>query len=181
MSGPKPSQVESDRNRPIIMLAAEHLLGALVVDRAVFEIGAGGSTIYLAQRAARVVSVEDDPDWYAAVRERLDELGLDADMRLVKTQDIASALDDAGMWDVVFVDCRDQAQRALVMSKAAAHTVPGGWLVADDYDFPKVRAAVDKLSQREWDIAILSGRKLHPVKRKIVETQTAFCCRRALA
>lgn len=178
MSRPKPSQVASDRDRPIVMLAAEHLMGALVADKTVFEIGAGGSTIYLAQRAARVVSIEDNPDWHKAVVERLGELDLEAEVRLVKTQDLARTLDDTGMWDVVFVDCRDQEQRALAIRKAASHTISGGWLIADDYDFPKVGAEVDKLPSQEWDVAVLSGRKMHPMKRQIVKTQTAFCQRR---
>ena len=37
----------------------------------VFEYGSGGSTLYFCRRAARVVSVEHDKDWYATVEEHV--------------------------------------------------------------------------------------------------------------
>ncbi|MDX1966448.1 MAG: class I SAM-dependent methyltransferase [Planctomycetaceae bacterium] len=36
-------------------------------DMRVFEFGSGGSTLYFAERAAEVFSVEHDPEWHAAV------------------------------------------------------------------------------------------------------------------
>jgi len=37
----------------------------------VFEYGSGGSTLFFARRVASVVSVEDNPEWYNRVKERL--------------------------------------------------------------------------------------------------------------
>lgn len=55
-----------------IRFLEHHLSGEMTV----FEYGSGGSTIFFAQRCRRVISVEDDSEWAAAVRERLDELRL---------------------------------------------------------------------------------------------------------
>jgi hypothetical protein len=38
---------------------------------AVFEFGSGASTVWLARRAGRVLSVEHDPAWYEALRDRV--------------------------------------------------------------------------------------------------------------
>ena len=40
---------------------------------AVFEYGSGGSTLFFARRAASVVSVEDNPEWFNRVQKRLAE------------------------------------------------------------------------------------------------------------
>src|SRR5438477_2906146 len=42
----------------------------------VFEYGSGGSTVFFAKRARRVMSVEDNPKWYQWVSRRLDQQGL---------------------------------------------------------------------------------------------------------
>src|SRR5260221_5681032 len=42
----------------------------------VFEYGSGGSTLFFAQRAREVLSVEDNPQWFDWVSRRLKEKGL---------------------------------------------------------------------------------------------------------
>jgi hypothetical protein len=56
------------------------------VDRskAVFEYGSGGGTLFLAQRAGELHSVEHDAEWYEATRAALDQAGLDVDYVLVE-------------------------------------------------------------------------------------------------
>ena len=88
----------------------------------VLETGSGASTLWFAKRAKSVVSIEDDPDWYAAV--------------------------------------------------TAA-------LAADDYTFPLVHQEIEKLRAGGWDVTVMSGVKVHPIKRVPVNTSTAFCRRPA--
>lgn len=57
----------------------------------------------------------------------------------------------------------------------AAHVKPDGWLVADDYNFPKVQAAVEKLRARGWAVEVVSGIKIHPLRNVPVQTSAAFC------
>jgi predicted O-methyltransferase YrrM len=42
----------------------------------VFEYGSGGSTIFFARRAGSVTSVEDNPEWFNRVRDRVAQLGI---------------------------------------------------------------------------------------------------------
>jgi len=60
----------------------------------VFEYGSGGSTIFLAELGARLVSVEHDLYWYKKVNERLAALNLDSvDYRFVSPDPIVSPVD----------------------------------------------------------------------------------------
>lgn len=164
--------------RPVLTDAATRLLDVLVRDADVWEFGSGGSTLWLAERARSVISIEDDSRWYAAVVESLDALGLKADVRLVETPVLPDAITDEGMFDVVFVDCLTQNERRRSVILGAQHVTRGGWLVVDDYDFRKVRLVVDELPSQDWDKAVLSGHKIHPVRHEVVATKTAFCFRR---
>jgi len=163
-------------SKPDLNIAATKLFGAIAKGVSVFEYGAGGSTIYLAEHASNVVSIEDDKDWHTAILEELDRKELNAVVKLVSTNEIAESI--AGEWDVVFVDCRDQIQRAKAIRKASSHVKLGGWLIIDDYNFGPVRSATDDLPSAKWDTTVLSGEKIHPVMKKKVFTQTAFCKRR---
>jgi predicted O-methyltransferase YrrM len=163
---------------PLLTEAATLLLEAIAIDAEVFEFGTGGSTIWLAQRASRLLSAEDDPRWHAAVVGALAERDLyDASIKLVETGSIASAIDGEGMWDVVFVDCFINADRRRAVRKSAAHVKPGGWLVADDYNFREVKAAVEGLRAAGWDVTVVAGIKMHPNRGVPVRTSTAFCRR----
>src|SRR5262249_39630854 len=50
--------------------AVEYLKQLDLRDKQVFEYGCGQSTLFFAQRAARVVSVEHDPEWFQTVGQR---------------------------------------------------------------------------------------------------------------
>ena len=57
--------------------AVDFLDRFLTRSHAVFEYGTGGSTLFFANRAKRVMSVEDDPRWQRMVRDRLAEESLE--------------------------------------------------------------------------------------------------------
>lgn len=74
--------------------AIEYLARVVRPGMAVFEYGSGGSTLFWLRRGARVVSVEHDPAWYAAVRRKVrpsDPL----DYRLVPPVRVGGQLDIA--------------------------------------------------------------------------------------
>lgn len=56
--------------------ALEFLAGIDLAGKRVFEWGSGGSTVYFAQRADHVVSVEHNPIWFAKTGAMLTEAGL---------------------------------------------------------------------------------------------------------
>lgn len=154
------------------------LLGVIAQDAEVFEFGSGGSTLWLAERAARLESVEDDARWHAAVTDALRERGFaGVRVHLVETAAIPDAIEGTGEWDVVFVDCMTQNERRRSIVLGAQYVKPGGWLVADDYDFPLTRRAVEGLRSAGWDVAVVAGVKEHPIRRVPVTTSTAFCRR----
>jgi len=159
------------------MPTATILLGTICKGARVFEFGSGGSTLWLADRVKRLLSIEDNVEWFSAVLAELHARRPlpNVEMQLVPTAEIAAAIDGTGEWGVVFVDCRPQPQRRKAILRALAHVKPGGWLVADDYNFPIVTKTINKLEQDGWDVTVLSGVKIHRARNVPVRTATAFC------
>lgn len=62
-----------DGNPWITFSGIDFLDSNLTKEDKVFEYGIGGSTIFLAKRVKKVVSVEHDPEWHTAVMKRLEE------------------------------------------------------------------------------------------------------------
>lgn len=161
---------------PILTEAATLFLSIITEGAEVFEFGSGASTLWLAARAKRLESVEDDARWHAAVTEALLDRGYPGvQVHLVETAAIPDTIDGTGEWDVVFVDCMTQRERRRSVALGAPHVKPGGWLVADDYDFPKVKKSVEELRAAGWDVAVVAGVKMHPIRHVPVTTATAFC------
>ena len=108
-------------------------------DWTVFEWGGGGSTIWLAQRVARLVAVEQAPIWIERITQRLQEL------ELVDTVDLVHIKADverkyhrfadyilefpAGHFDLVLVDGK---VRSRCLANAQDRVRLGGWVVLDD-------------------------------------------------
>jgi predicted O-methyltransferase YrrM len=113
----------------------------------VLEFGSGGSTIWLARRVRRVVSIEHDPPWFDWVQQEVSRRRLDnVDQRLCTDSDTYVAVSGypPGVFDLTIVDghWRDRAaQKALVATRA------GGWIYLDNSDVtePGHRAAVRTL------------------------------------
>ena len=171
----KPTEIA---DMPLLTTAATLLFESVVTGAEVFEFGSGGSTLWLAARAAWLLSSEDDTRWHAAVTEALLDRGFPGVVvKLTQPGRISDAIDGEGLWDVVFVDCFINTDRRRAIRKAAPHVKPGGWLVADDYDFPKVKKSVEELRAAGWDVAVVAGVKMHPNRHVPVTTATAFCRR----
>ena len=116
----------------------------------VLELGAGHSTPWLARRAARVLSFEDNEFWLDQARQRLAEAGLEnVELRHLPVEDFAEevqALDDAS-FDLVVVDFLEspEADRVRAVDVARSKVRPGGYLVLDDSDRPSYAEAYELL------------------------------------
>jgi hypothetical protein len=117
----------------------------------ILELGAGRSTPWLARRAARVISLEDDPLWHSRTCVRLDEAGLtNADLRLRPVEEfpreVGSLPDDA--FDLVVVDLLEAptVTRIDCLDPAMHKVRPGRYLLLDDSDRPGYAEAFELLA-----------------------------------
>lgn len=119
----------------------------------VLEFGSGGSSIFLAARASRVICVEDEEKWACLVREEaarrnlLNLEVLDCPFDFHHPHDFASSDYLAALgskhYDVIVVDGKEEAEqvRDICFWKAEEHIKPGGLIVLDDsWRYPQVKA-----------------------------------------
>lgn len=144
--------------RPWLNLeATEWLEQTLQPTMRVFEWGAGGSTLFFAERCGQVVSVETDAAWHAVVRERLTaeqaarvtlifsppQPAVDPgpygahnpDLAGLTFEDAARAIDPYpdDWFDLVVVDGR---ARNACLRHALPKVKPGGYLLLDNSERP---------------------------------------------
>jgi len=95
-------------------------------DFRVLEHGAGGSTLWFAERAESVVTVEHDPAWREAIRNWAPS-----------NVTLLTALDHTlGQFDLFFID-GEHEQRARCLEQAYKIVKPGGWVVLDNANRPE--------------------------------------------
>jgi predicted O-methyltransferase YrrM len=141
----------------------------------VLEYGSGGSTLFFSDIGAIVISIEHHEMWADQVRSQVKDNSF-VEIKVVPRGEIGTTVPD-GEFDVVFVDCaQEQRAPAIKLSKNSVRV--GGWMVVDDYNFPEVRQAVCSLSDKAWDKTIVTGHKMHPIRKEMVQSQVAFCRRR---
>jgi hypothetical protein len=141
----------------------------------VFEYGSGNSTLFWASRAARVVSVEDDPEWYrlrAPDTPRNCELILQTDLN-----DYPRAIRQSGMrFDVIVVDGAARGRTRLKCSREAlAHLREGGMIILDNSDWLPESARI----LREADLIEVDMTGFGPINR--YAWTTSFFLHRAFA
>jgi hypothetical protein len=144
----------STPERPWIVPAAiGHLRRRIRSDWTVLELGAGRSTPWLARRAGRVLSFEDDGFWADETRGRLRELGLEnVELRELPVDEFAAEVDvlpDAG-FDLVVLDFLEAptVTRMDVLRPAMNKVRSGGLLLLDDSDRPGYAEAFEMLA--DW-------------------------------
>ena len=112
--------------------AVDFLASSLHSEMCGFEWGSGRSTIWLAQRVNRLVSVEHDPQWYETICSRA--AARNVDYRLAQGVDYAGQIGDFPdeYFDFVLVDgeFREACLRA-----AATKVRRGGFLILDNADY----------------------------------------------
>jgi hypothetical protein len=119
----------------------------LARDWMVLEFGSGGSTIWLARRVRKVVSIEHDPGWFEGVRRELTRRRLaNVDQRLCNDPESYVEVGGypTGAFDLTIVDGHWRDRSA---EKALVATASGGWIYLDNSDVPEPghRAAVRTL------------------------------------
>ncbi len=124
--------------------AIDFLAGFTRPAMTVFEYGSGGSTIFFARRVARVLSVEDNPEWHERVSDRLRQKGLtNARLELCEfnfkdpvgfehSAYLHALPDDP--FDIIVVDGSEEwtQVRPLCFERAESRVKPGGIIVVDD-------------------------------------------------
>ena len=115
--------------------AVEYLKQIDFRGKAVFEYGCGHSTLFWAERAARVVSVEHNPSWYARMKPQLPP---HCELRLETNPDAyADAIRASGTpFDVIVIDGLVTGRTRLKCARAAIPMLrPGGMIVLDNSDW----------------------------------------------
>jgi predicted O-methyltransferase YrrM len=117
---------------PWISYRARRLLDRIIQkDWRMVEFGSGGSTLWFAQRAGFVHSIESDPQWYATIARRIDGLPhVRYELRTLKEYSDLSYYKDRSL-DFVLVD---GAERAACATSAASKVKSGGLIYLDNSD-----------------------------------------------
>jgi precorrin-6B methylase 2 len=118
----------------------------------VCEYGSGGSTLFFARRAKSVFSIEDNPQWFTLVSDRLrDKAITNVTLRLCQfdfknpvgfeNSEYLRAIPDQ-RFDVIVVDGSEEWTRIrpLCFDKAQSHVKKNGIIVVDDsWRYPEIR------------------------------------------
>lgn len=118
----------------------------------VCEYGSGGSTLFFARRADSVFSIEDNPEWFERVQNRLKEKSVsNVTMKLFpfdfknpvgfENSDYLKAIPDRP-FDIIVVDGSEEwtQVRPVCFQRAESKVKPGGIIVLDDsWRYPAVR------------------------------------------
>lgn len=105
----------------------------LTADMNVVEFGSGQSTLWLAQRAARVRSVENNLEWHTRVQRNIDRAGLSNVTLDLRTIEDYANVDDIPDRSVDFCVV-DGAVRGRCVTAIIPKMKPGGWVYLDNSD-----------------------------------------------
>jgi predicted O-methyltransferase YrrM len=119
-------------------------------DWSILELGSGRSTLWFAQRAGNVISLEDNEFWAERTSERVGEEHLEVDLRVMPVEEFPShvaSLPDRS-FDLVVVDFLEapQVSRVDAVRPAREKVRPGGYLLLDDSDRPGYAEAYELLA-----------------------------------
>ncbi len=149
---------ESKESRRICLNAGVLDFMAEIIRRGgirVLEFGAGWSTLWLAERAYSLLSVETDIKWFRSITEELMASGLrHASIRFARPEIYRKAITASdGKFDIVLVDGLESTRfDAAIIGWDALRQ--GGWLLFDDAQRAKHRCAVEWLKDAARDSGI---------------------------
>jgi hypothetical protein len=170
-----------DLHLPWFALSAIEFLDSYVTrSMQVFEYGSGGSTLYFAKRAGRVVSTEHSEEWLARVQLGLSTAGLSnahlqhrpCDFRKgsdFAKSDYLNSLAD-GPFDIIVVDGPegDGTARVSCFRRAESRIRQGGIIIVDDsYGYVQLRNSSRAKYWREF-----TG--VGPARRGVTSTDIYF-------
>lgn len=134
--------------------AIEYLEQLDLSDKAVFEWGAGNSSLYWAGVAETVVSIEDDPTWFHKVKERMEENGV-RNLKICLIEDRQEYVDVIALadrkYDIIAIDGSHRYECALI---APNYLAEGGLIILDNADWlPKSAKALRKAGLLQVDMS----------------------------
>lgn len=135
-------------DRPWLTPGAIEFLATIVDEKSVvLETGAGGSTVWLAQKVARVVTFEHNPLWAMLTRKALEAKGL-RNVSLVldpdyPTKGLLSV--PRFIFDLFLVDGRG---RCLSIRTGLSAVRAGGWIFLDNADRERYSPIIKELDER---------------------------------
>ena len=100
-------------------------------EKTIFEFGCGYSSLFWAERAAKVISIEDNPQWFAKWQREFQHPKLDIRWRDEGEIYEKAIFEDGGRYDVIVVDGKRRAECA---AAAVQKLAPGGMIILDDSD-----------------------------------------------
>jgi hypothetical protein len=122
-----------------------HLAARAEPPAACLELGAGSSTLWLARRFARVVSVEHDARWFERVRAHMPG---NVDLRRSDAADpeaYLAAIGEGERWDLAVVD---GLHREAALRRAVDRLHEDGLVLLDDSDRPAYAEAVAEVHRQ---------------------------------
>lgn len=130
----------------------------------ILEFGSGGSTIWFAQNARKIISFEDNIDWYRAVKKRLKELKLkNVELRFDPDYLYKGASNIGGLFDFILVDSKAWVGKERIESrKICAKTSHlflknNGWLLLDDSSTKICIETVIFMNNLGWKLKSIDG------------------------
>jgi len=112
----------------------ERLAEIITADFEIVEHGSGGSTIWFAQRAKRVLSFEHNPLWYKAI---VREVPGNAIVFLNSSRNVPPALLDYEQFDMLQIDGEPIEDRKDWINKCLEIVKPGGYVILDNANRPE--------------------------------------------
>lgn len=111
--------------------AIEYLSGLDFRDKTFFEYGSGNSSLFWASRCRKIVSVENNEDWYALVSQNC-KPNQTICLRPDKDDYVGMCLESSAKYDVIIVD---GSHRFACAQQATTCLAPGGLIILDNSDW----------------------------------------------
>jgi predicted RNA methylase len=145
--------------------AVEFIEGVLTKESVVYEVGSGGSTLWFAKLAGRVISYENDQNWYNCVNEHIKAAGFNnVDLIFTAIQDFILP----EKFDLVLIDSKGLGDRVNAVKRLYPYLKSGGHMVVDDMEvFDRYRIIGQILGKPNY---VFKGRKFLPQSK----TETAI-------
>lgn len=149
----------------IVPAAVDFLEERIASDWHIFEFGSGLSTIWLSERAGRLVSIEHNERWFRTVSEQITRGHIaNCELVFVPLESFGNYLADFEdeSFEMILVDAdeRMEGERLVHLACATAKVKRGGYLMLDDSDRLAYRQADEMLAG--WQRSRFVGVKPYP-------------------
>ena len=135
--------------------AIEYLSQFDYSQKRIFEFGCGYSSLFLAERAEKVVSIEDNPQWFEKWQREFNRPNLDVRQRDDGEEYCRAVAEDGEVYDVIVIDGKRRADCARY---AIERLNEGGLIILDDSD------RVNTSQEYKNAVAILRDQNIQIIK-----------------